>query len=152
MQPRTLIFEDDPALRQLLRTVLTARGHEVLDFATPIACALLTERHCCCPRDTACADILLTDMRMPQMTGLELLRLQAAMGCKALAENKAVVSAQLDTEQRAELAALGSHFLPKPFHIRTLMDFIEACEERIPAERQLTDCALLKDTILRASA
>jgi CheY-like chemotaxis protein len=152
MQPRTLIFEDDPALRQLLRTVLTARGHEVLDFAAPIACALLTEKRCSCPRDVACADILLTDMRMPSMTGLELLRLQAAMGCKAPPENKVLVSAQLGKEQQAELAALGSRFLPKPFHIGTLIDFIEACEERIPAGRKLTDGPLLMETVLKASA
>lgn len=151
MKPRTLIFEDDPALRKLLRIVLGARNHEVLDFATPVACALLTEQHCSCPRESACADIVLTDMRMPKMSGLELLQLQQAMGCKALPANKALVSAQIDAAQREELSRLGCQFISKPFRLHTLLQWVEACEKRIAAGRELTESSVIEAMVLKAS-
>ncbi|HAD03255.1 MAG: hypothetical protein A2091_08250 [Desulfuromonadales bacterium GWD2_61_12] len=138
MQPRTIIFENDTELRRLLCTVLRGRGHEVLDYASPVACALVAEQRCRCPRDMPCADIILTDLRMPGMTGLELLRLQRELGCKALPQNKAVISAQLSQEQHNELSLLGCHCIAKPFHIRALLNWVESCEARIVESRILT--------------
>ncbi len=138
MQPRSIIFEDDSELRRLLCTVLRGHGHEVLDFASPLACALVAEQRCLCPRGNACADIMLTDMRMPGMTGLELLRLQRKLGCKAPPQNKAVISAQLSQEQQDEIRLLGCHAIAKPFHIQTLLKWIEGCEARIGESRILT--------------
>lgn len=152
MQPRTIIFEDDTSLRRLLSTVLRGRGHEVLDYASPVTCALVVEGRCRCPRERACADIIMTDMRMPGMTGLELIRLQHDLGCKAPPQNKAVISAQLSLEQQIEVASLGCHFIAKPFHLRTLLKWVEGCEARLAEGRVLAGREVMQLTLEQSRA
>ena len=63
-----LLVEDEDQVRNLTRSMLTRQGYRVLDFASAAdALRLLRE-------DTEPIDLLLTDMVMPQMGGLELAR------------------------------------------------------------------------------
>lgn len=66
MKPRTLIAEDDNVQREIIADILLKAGHEVRE-ATSGAEAVETLR-------ADAFDLLLTDMRMPGMDGLELLR------------------------------------------------------------------------------
>ena len=66
MNGRILVVDDEPQIRRVLRTTLTASGYEVLDARTGEA-ALETLR------DSRFSLILL-DMNMPGMGGLETCR------------------------------------------------------------------------------
>jgi len=59
------------AIRRPLCVFLRARGYEVLDFPSPMTSTLLTEQKCVCSRERACADLVINDMKMLGMTGLE---------------------------------------------------------------------------------
>ena len=95
MKIRILLFEDEHAIRRPLCVFLRARGYEVLDFPSPMTCTLVTEKECTCSRDRACADLVITDMKMPGMTGLELIRMMAKKGCHASTRDKIVISSTI---------------------------------------------------------
>jgi len=64
-----LLVDDDPAMLRLLRTVLTLELHEEVELHTtadPLAALEWLEEHHC--------DILLSDIEMPELDGLEMLR------------------------------------------------------------------------------
>jgi len=138
MKLRILVFEDESIIRKAICTFLRRKGCEVLDFPSPVTCALVSGQPCECPREHACADLIITDMNMPGMTGLELVRLLADKGCHAPPQNKIVISSLLSPEQEAEFNALGCHFLPKPFELAELWQLVRSCAENTPHDRELT--------------
>lgn len=139
VRTRILLFEDEATTRRMLTTYLRSKGFEVLDFSTPVNCALVTQQKCTCPREYACADVIITDMNMPHMSGLDLIRFQMEKGCHAPPQNKAVISAALSPEQVQEFQALGCYYLRKPFKLQELLDWVHSCEQNIPANRKLTE-------------
>lgn len=134
---RILIFEDDASIRELLDTVLMSKGHEVLSFPSPVTCELLTQKKCKCPRQNACADAIITDMNMPGMSGLELVRFQMDSACHTPPQNKAVMSAALTLEQEQEFRKLGCRCFHKPFKLNDLLEWVRSCESNIPEGREL---------------
>jgi CheY-like chemotaxis protein len=144
MQLRVLVFEDEIAIRRPICAFLMSHGYEVFGYPSPTACALVSEHKCECPREHACADILITDMRMPEMTGLELIRLMAVKGCVVPPQNKIVISTATTPEQREEFVALGCHFLPKPFQLDALLDVVKACAKNVSPDRKLIPSEILE--------
>ena len=67
---RILIVEDDPTFRGLLSTILTAAGHDVV-LAADGAEGLVLLKH-------EMFDLVLTDLKMPNMGGIELFRASRA--------------------------------------------------------------------------
>lgn len=134
---RILIFEDDDNTRELLDTFLVSKGYEVLSFSSPITCALATLNKCKCPLEHACADAIITDMNMPGMSGLELVRFQRERACHAPPQNKAVISAALTLAQEQEFRTLGCRCFRKPFKLDDLLDWVRSCEVNIPEGREL---------------
>jgi YesN/AraC family two-component response regulator len=64
--PTILLAEDEPDLRMTLRDFLTMKGYEVLEARDGLEALELAQRH---P-----VDVVLTDLRMPKLDGLELLK------------------------------------------------------------------------------
>ena len=147
MKMRILLFEDEHAIRRPLCVFLRARGYEVLDFPSPITCTLVTEKQCTCTRDRACADLVIADMKMPGMTGLELIRMMAEKGCHASTQDKIIISSSLTPEQIVELRTIGCHYFPKPFHLEELLKLIHVREQHIPPDRKLVPVEELWKTV-----
>lgn len=62
---QVLIIDDDPAVRGVLRTMLTREGHSVREEAgAEAALALLAKER---------PDVIISDMYMPEMDGIEFL-------------------------------------------------------------------------------
>ncbi len=102
---RVLVVDDEPAIRFSLVELLESDGHEVREAEhAPAALALLEQ---------APADIVLTDLRMPKVSGLELL---AAI--QAHHPGTLVVLVTAHGDERVAVRALrdGAYdYLPKPF-------------------------------------
>jgi len=137
MRPRTIILESDNRLRELLAVLLTSRGHEVHAYAYPVTCPLYQQPDSCCPLESPCADLLITDMQMSAMSGLDLLRLQAEKGCKVMVRNKLLLTADLSGDQQRQADQLGCVVAYKPFDIPELFDRVAECEGRIRDDRRL---------------
>lgn len=135
---RILFFGDHEEIGNLYSLFLRTKGYEVLHFPSPVTCALINKQKCTCPRDYACADILIADMDMEAMTGLELIRHQNEKECRVLSEHRAVISKVFTFEQEHEAAALGCKTLLKPFRLMAMMEWVKKCEMNIPPARKLT--------------
>jgi CheY-like chemotaxis protein len=146
MTTRILVFGDHEELGNLYSLFLRSKGYEVLHFPSPATCALITRQKCTCPRDHVCADILIADMDMEGMTGLDLIRHQKDRGCLALPEHKAVLSRSFTNKQEHEASALGCKTLRKPFRLLDMMEWVKKCEMNIPPDRRLTPHNELLDT------
>jgi len=126
-----VIFEDDPHLGLMLEKMIQSFGYEVKTYPDPTSCPVYASPHCTCPQDQPCADIMIVDYRMPHMTGVELLERQRQRGCKARIENKAIMSASVDSTQKKAIEALACHFFSKPFRRAEIKAWLEACAERL---------------------
>lgn len=108
---RILLAEDDEAMRRFLAKALENAGHEVVSFGQG------DEAHRCLKRDVF--DILLTDIVMPEMDGIELARLAAELDPTLkimFITGFAAVALNPEVSAPAEAKVLS-----KPFHLRDLV-------------------------------
>ncbi len=112
---RAIIYDDDKVILDMLKEYLSSRGYEVMTFREPVVCPISENAANCASIDT-CADIMMTDLMMPKMNGVELLQAQMKRGCKLSVKNKAIMSGY-DIEQfyPQEIRDLGCTFFRKPF-------------------------------------
>lgn len=116
MTARILIVDDEENQRKSLAIGLRLEGYQVLEAADgEEALAVLGEADC---------DLAMVDLMMPGINGLELAR---RMRFRHPDVGIVLTSAYHLSErqlERAELRVLG--FVPKPFEMRELVDFLEA--------------------------
>src|SRR5438094_3546699 len=121
MPDRTLLVaDDDPGLRESLERTLTREGYRVL-LASDGRAAL--ER-----LQTGDIDLIVTDLKMPGLTGLELLR-----AAKAIAPHVDVIllTAFGTVEESVKAMKDGAYdFLTKPFRREQLLKLIDKALER----------------------
>ena len=116
---KILIVDDDADLRTLFCLGFLRRGHSIMvagDGAAALECIV-----------THAPDLIITDITMPVMDGLELLRRLRADGPPTLP----VVVVSAHAEQRAAAIAADA-FLVKPVALRQLVEVAEG----LLAERQ----------------
>jgi nitrogen regulation protein NR(I) len=120
---RILLIEDDPGIVMTLRRVLTDEGHEVL-VETRGDTGLTRARQ-------EAFDLVLTDMKMPGLNGLELVReLHASKPRVPLI----LMTAHGTTETAIEATKAGAFdYVVKPFEIPELLELVE----RAVASRRL---------------
>ncbi len=110
---RVLIVDDDPQVRNATTRLLERAGHRVESFAAAHA-ALAALRV-----DPTRADVVLTDLTMPEMNGLELIEQLRAVGG---APPVVMTSGYLDVATTARAQALGVvALLDKPVDAETLL-------------------------------
>ncbi len=129
MALRVVIFEDEQVTRDVLSRLVSSCGHEVHCFPDPTCCPLYHESSCVCSAEQACGDVLITDNRMPVMSGLQFIQQQHERGCRGVLRNKAVISGYLSPEELELSEKLGCTFFPKPLDwekIRAWLDEREA--------------------------
>ncbi len=110
-----LIVDDQPSIRVLLRGILSRTGHDLYFAENGLEALGILEQQ---P-----IDLLITDINMPQMDGLELLgHLQDRPDLP-----KIVMSAQRPQNKALGLEALGvADFFEKPLDIKRLRERVEA--------------------------
>jgi CheY-like chemotaxis protein len=138
MRLRILVFEDDVNIRDILVQILTSKGHDVFAYPDPTACPVYNHSACACAKNLPCADLLITDINMPNMSGLDLLASQQQQGCQILPQHKAVISADLSGLQRDDLKDLDCRTFRKPFRFSELLAWVDECEAHTLQGRQLT--------------
>lgn len=138
MRLRILVFEDDVNIREILVQILTSKGHEVFAYPDPSACPVYNHSTCGCAKNQPCADLLITDINMPNMSGLDLLASQQQKGCQILPPHKAVISADLSGLEREDLKNLHFRAFKKPFRFSELLAWVDECEAHTLQGRQLT--------------
>jgi DNA-binding NtrC family response regulator len=137
MKIRAFVFDDDEQVRSLVSSTLLQRGYEVHDFAEPGTCPLYLERECPCPESHTCGDIIITDIDMPDVTGLELIENQIKRSCKV--RHFGVMSGTWSNSVVKHASELGCKIFKKPFGINELRDWLDQCEKTLNPSRKLWD-------------
>lgn len=102
-----LLVEDEGAVRELVREILTELGYTVLESAEPEAAIALCKGH------LGRIDLLMTDFIMPQMNGAELAARVLAIHPEIQVLYMSGYAQELQVGHRADLG--DSVFLSKPF-------------------------------------
>ncbi len=111
---RILLAEDDPAMRTYLKRALERVGYTVdaVDRGTE---ALKLLEH-------ACFDLLLTDIMMPELDGIELAQRAAVLDP---AIRVIFITGFAAVSLEGEAVVERSKVLSKPFHLRELVDEVQ---------------------------
>ena len=128
---RVNIFDDDVHNLKMLNIVISQRDYEVLTFDRPVVCPIYHEQSDECINVKPCADIIITDYQMPQMTGIDMLVQQVQRGCKVDSKNKALMSGDPYSIKKKMVEELGCIFFSKPIDWGDLFAWLDACEKRI---------------------
>jgi two-component system response regulator AtoC len=124
---RVLIVDDDPGLRQSLSLLLQGEGYEV---ALEGSAARALERASKDP-----FDLILCDVRMPEMDGLEFLRRYREARGRALV---IMMSAYGGEDQAIAAMKAGAYdYIPKPFRSDEVILTLKKAEEREQLRSQL---------------
>src|SRR2546422_910836 len=104
-----LLAEDEPLVRNVVRTVLTDAGYQVLDAADGEQALELSRQY------SGSIHMLLTDIKMPRMNGLELSN-------RITKERPGIKVLMMSGKLSGELLVVGKtvDFLRKPFLSKTL--------------------------------
>ena len=108
-----LVVDDDPAVRQLVVTILEGEGHDVLPAANGLEGLMVYSSY------RSRVDLIVTDIDMPQMNGIELLvRIRAL---DPAAKSLVMSGRVLEPLKRLE----GCPSLSKPFHPQQLREAVK---------------------------
>ncbi len=137
-----LVADDDPGLRESLERALTREGYRVL---------VASDGHAALERLQAGGiDLVLTDLKMPGLTGIELLR-----AVKAIAPDVDVIllTAFGTIEEAVKAMKEGAYdFVTKPFQRAQVLRLIRQALERRDLIQQNRDLRQRLDALLRQGA
>ncbi len=137
MRLRAVIFDDDPSIRQFLWVVCDQRGYEVFTFPDSGICPLELIHRCPCPAGTICADLIISELHMLRVNGLDFVEALPTKGCAV--SHLALISAGWAEADRARAIRLGCHLFTKPFTFRQLTSWLEHVETLVAPTRRLLD-------------
>lgn len=128
MKPRTILLVDDEApIRLLVGNRLRAVGYNVLEAADG-------EQALASAREQP-PDLVVTDLQMPHMSGLEfLVRLRAEPTLRSIPAIMLTSRGYVLSPEQMEHAGIHS-MLSKPFSVRAVVEKIRAVLGNAPAER-----------------
>jgi CheY-like chemotaxis protein len=143
---RAIVLDDDYMLRTVLSDILKDRGYEVFDASEPTFSPIYLESKCPCQDGYFCTNIIITDINMPNMSGLEFIEHQKSMGCKIT--NLAVMSGRWTDEEREHAKRLGCHTFNKPFKIDEIKKWLDACESKLDPASKLSNLPVSRQEVL----
>jgi response regulator RpfG family c-di-GMP phosphodiesterase len=135
-KPRVIIYDDEIKILGFLTDYFTLRGYEVLAFNEPMHCPVY-EEHDRCANHHPCSDIIITDLNMPKMNGIEMLQNQSQRGCRVAAKSRAFMSGFLDNESVDRIKELGGIFFQKPIAFNELSDWLDERERNLDLSQPL---------------
>ncbi len=135
VRKRAIILDDDDSIRYIVGRLLSSCGYSVTSYSSPAEEAifghpdecpmasghgeLFDERH-------ACAELIITDINMPFISGIEFVRKIRGFGCRV--SHVAMMSGEWSNQLILEADALGCKVFVKPLGIRELRDWVSSLE------------------------
>ncbi len=112
---KILIVDDEPGIQVMIKALLARAGHESVTADNGVKALEFVK--------TDTFDLIITDLRMPHMDGLNLIRELVALGSTIPV---ILVTGYASTESANEALKLGvSGYLAKPFNIKELLSTVE---------------------------
>jgi len=132
---RVILLEDRKTVLTLMKEFFDDRGYEIFSFSNPAICPLQLIPECRCTENQTCTDVIVSDLNMPNMTGLRFIENQRNKNCKC--KYVAMISAHW-AEEDLELAhRLGCRTFTKPLFFDDLDVWLDDVEYSIDPRREL---------------
>jgi len=122
---RAIVFDDDELFRTLFARIFKSKYIEVRTYPSPDRYFCMQPEVESCPVGVACTNYLLTDYKMPGMTGIEFLVKIKNMGCKIPDCCKAIVSGSWLDEEFNEAKKLSLNVFPKSDSKNQISEWID---------------------------
>jgi len=119
---RVLVAEDDPAMRELIVAVLRVDGYEVLEASDGRRLLAYIQSSVVDGKQTPPPDLIISDIRMPGYTGLEILK---ALREAELEVPVVLISAFADDDVHRQAFELGAVMMDKPLELSTLRNTVK---------------------------
>lgn len=142
MQRRALVFEDDEGVQEVLSILLQQRGYEVFAFSHPGLCPLHAKNHCPCPEGAACAHLIISDLNMPVVKGLDFIEELQRKECRC--PSFAVMSGDVSGADLQRADQLGCFLINKPFSLDTFRGWLNSVEQSLIASQALADQSVIQ--------
>ncbi|MEI8138664.1 MAG: response regulator [bacterium] len=128
---KAMVIDDDPGVLHYLRYILERRGYEVLAFEDSSKSPLHKRGgRPCQMHDSECPDLIITDLIMPRVNGVDLLESVVKKGCRC--RHLALVSGTAITEKDSRrMAKYGARFFSKPLDLSDFYNWLEMVEKEI---------------------
>jgi CheY-like chemotaxis protein len=136
MRVRVFVFDDEPMVRRVFATIARRSGYDVEVFNRAAPCGAAASS-CFCGPGEWCADAVITDFNMPDMTGLDLVEHLRARGCRC--PRIAMISGFLSPDVADRASALGVTLFSKPVSWAEVEGWLAACRAAAPPARRLAD-------------
>ena len=135
MKPRILIFDEDEVLSSTLKKILDEREYEVFAFSGHGVCPLFHSGNHNSISDNACSDIIISDLYMPTIEGLKLIKDRIDQGCKV--KFRALMSTTWSDVDWQYAHKLGCQLFRKPFDLKEMLEWLNDCSKKIEPTRKL---------------
>jgi DNA-binding response OmpR family regulator len=145
MKPRVLIFDDNDALVVILKNILVERGYEVFTFSDRGVCPLFHTVDHIAMSDSICADIIISDLYLPNIDGLDIIRDRINNGCKV--KCRALMSTAWSEADWQYAHKLGCKLFRKPFDLKEILEWLDECAKKVDADRRLINLSRDKKII-----
>jgi DNA-binding response OmpR family regulator len=132
---RVIILEQHEIIRDILCDFFHDRGYEVHAYPSPGFCPLHQLPSCRCGVEETCCDIMIIDMDLPEINGLQFISNLKEKDCKC--GNVLLISSVWHHDMIAQAQELNCQVLAKPFGISTLIKQIAYFENNISSKRRL---------------
>ena len=142
---RVLLLEDNASILRLLTELYQDRGYEVLGFSNPAICPLQMTPECRCGANQRCTDIIVSDLQMPNITGLKFIENQRKKNCKC--QQVALISASWTEEDLSMARDLRCKTFTKPFFFQDLDEWLDEVESSIEPTRELRNWFQEQDSL-----
>jgi len=134
---RAVLLDDNDLIRSLINTILESREYEVFKFATPAICPLQKTPECSCTDTSRCADIIISDLGMPSVSGIDFIKTQKNKRCKT--PYIAMMSGNWSPEDVSIAKKLGCKVFNKPFNISEMEEWLDHVEKNIDLAPELSN-------------
>jgi len=132
MRPlKAVIIDDDPTELVILKRILQRRGHKVLAYDNPLDSPLHKCGKCPCSlHDSNCPDLIISDVHMPVMNGVDLLESVMSKGCHC--RHLALISGHgLANSDLLRVAKYGTRYFLKPLDLDDFYPWLDKVEQHI---------------------
>ncbi len=131
-QRSALLLEDDTGIQELIETLMTHSGYSVTSCISPLdlnhsltPCLAIDSNTGLCISDP-CFDLIITDINMPHMSGLEFVKRLRQAECTT--KHIAIMSGDWDDEKRLTAHKLDCTTFRKPFNLKDMRTWLNSRE------------------------
>jgi DNA-binding response OmpR family regulator len=135
MKPRVLIFDENEDLSITLKEILDKHGYEVFTFSDRGVCPLFHSVDHIAISDSICSDIIISDVYLPNIDGLRLIKDRIDKGCKV--KCRALMSTTWSEADWQYAHKIGCKLFRKPFDLKEILEWLDDCVKKIDTERKL---------------